>query len=266
MEEILDCLKVINEIEQCESQTEVNMTGLHSISPLSALLLSAKILEAGRRAKIKIVPPLDTPTRSYLTQSGLPLEGPKQAIINHTIHHAQKDINQEAQKVLKIVDSTFPENIKGNVAGYLFGEFCDNIDQHSQFNHASIMGTFSSSKNLTEFGFFDNGITIPGNIKKRNVKFDEDYDAIELALQGVSTKMGETRGTGLYTSSNLISKGLQGDLFLISRQGAVHLSANSDRKLFKLGDNTLNGTLAYMRFKVPNTKVNIYDYIRGGGR
>lgn len=196
--QISESIRIINEMENStESPLIIDMSDLNWISPLSALLLSNKIKEINTKVKISIKVPSNKFVRSYLTAIGFPMGGSGLGFTYCPIHHVKKDIHKEGDNILKIIDRHFPETIRGNIAAYLVSEFCDNIEEHSKFSQASVMAQFYGSTNSVEMGFFDNGITIPGRFKANNIRFGEDHIAINMALDGISTKIGESRGEGI---------------------------------------------------------------------
>jgi len=110
-----------------------------------------------------------------------------------------------------------------------------------------------------EIGVLDNGSSIPGNFYSKGVMFNLDSDAINLALNGTSTKTGEGRGRGLPTSKSLVVEGLKGDFLVMSRKGFVFI--NKKRRDIKLLKNGLDGTMIFLKFKQPQTNLNIYDFV-----
>lgn len=163
-------------------------------------------------------------------------------------------IEKEIEKIFEEVKIKFPENLH-NAVFYLLGESVDNIDQHSNFSHVSIIAHYNKNKKEINIGIFDDGITIPGAFEARSISIKDDSDAIKQALEGKSTKKEEGRGTGLRSSKKLVEEGLNGHFFTISRKGLVH------KNTIKILDKKLNGTLIYIRFKDPQQSLNIYKYI-----
>ena len=134
------------------------------------------------------------------------------------------------------------------------------IDQHSKFTQGSVMVQFYNKKGYVDIAILDNGITIPGAYEKNKIEFKDDAEALDKALSGISTKIGElSRGKGLGTSKKLVTEGLKGDFYILSRKGLYW--AESGKTGSKLLEKPLNGTLICMRFKAPGKDLNIYPYI-----
>ncbi|MBS3092563.1 ATP-binding protein [Candidatus Pacearchaeota archaeon] len=146
-------------------------------------------------------------------------------------------------------------------AFYLVSELSDNISEHSEFTHGSVMVQFFKNKGHIDIGVLDNGLTIPGVYSTNSISFLSDSDAILKALRGVSTKINESgRGRGLGTSKRLVQEGLNGEFHILSRNGLVIIKPNQEPVNMDI-DAPLNGTFVYMRFKVPEKDLNIYEYV-----
>ena len=146
---------------------------------------------------------------------------------------------------------------------YTIGELVDNIYQHSKFKNAFVMAQKYSSKGFIEICFCDDGITIPGSLKKAGLVFkDDEHDkAIVDAINGLSAKNDKERGYGLWSNLNLVMNGLGGEFLIISGNGAV-LVNKEGHKLFKLQEpNTYSGTLISIRVSNERKEVNLYDYV-----
>ena len=143
----------------------------------------------------------------------------------------------------------------------MLAELSDNIEQHSQFTQASVMAQYYSDKKYLDIGIFDNGITIPSLFEKKNISFLNDIDALNKAIEGISTKEEKGRGFGLRTSKKIVLEGLNGEMYLISRKGALILGPESKENSGKTLENPLKGTLVYFRFKAPKKSLNIYEYV-----
>lgn len=144
---------------------------------------------------------------------------------------------------------------------YLVYELTDNIYRHSDFEQAFIMAQTYPTKNFTEICFFDDGISIPGNFSRCGLKFEDDADAIQKALEGTSTQ-GEFnhRGWSLNDILNMFTKDSNGELFIASREGAIYLS-NVESNLYPLKDKyRIDGTLVSIR--IPKVNIDIKPYIR----
>ena len=266
LKQIQDCIDIINEIDKVELEEgeilNLDFSDVEWILPCSALLLSNKIIEACRRINIKISPPNKRGVYEYLTKIGFPLgcevEGESFLPINHFSN--KDDVNEQISKISKHIENKVDKNF-GFSINYLLAELSDNIEQHSQFTQASIMTQYYPDKKYIDVGIFDNGISIPALFEKKGLKFSDDCDAIKKAIEGVSTKEEQGRGFGLRTSKNLVLEGLNGEMYILSRKGALILNPKNKEKSQELMKNALKGTLIYMRFSAPKKGLNIIEYV-----
>ena len=232
------------------------------ILPCSALLLSNKIMESCKTIDIKIIPPKDKKVHEYLVRIGFPLgckiEGDTFLPITHFTN--KDSINEQVSRISSHIRDKIDKKF-GSSVNYLLGELSDNIEQHSQFTHASIMTQYYNNKRYLDIGLFDNGITIPGLFEKKGLSFKDDCEALKKAIEGVSTKEEQGRGFGLRTSKSLVLEGLNGEMYIFSRKGTLILYPKNKEKSNTLQENALKGTLIYMRFTAPKKDLNIYKYI-----
>ncbi|MEK6836261.1 MAG: hypothetical protein AABX94_01185 [Nanoarchaeota archaeon] len=269
--QIEECIKIIDEMSleySKDNKLVLDLSSLKWMLCCSALLLSGKIVELKNKGyKISIIPPEKSDVSNYLTQLGFPLGGGKSKDTFIPIHHffikegedSTKLIEKEIGEIFKIIEKNFPSGLINGVF-YLVGEMADNVDQHSKFTQGSVMVQFYNKKGHIDIAILDNGITIPGAYEKNNLEFRDDSQALTKALSGISTKVGELgRGKGLGTSKKLVTEGLKGDFYILSRKGLYW--AENGKTGSKLLEKPLNGTLICMRFKAPGKDLNIYPYI-----
>lgn len=147
-----------------------------------------------------------------------------------------------------------------NTFKYLVGEMVDNIYQHSEFNNAMVMAQKYPRKKYADICFIDDGISINGSFKKKGLLLEEDYIAIEEAINGLSTK-DKDRGTGLNTNFRIFTEGLNGEILIISGGGGVLYGKHSHIPYILKQENILDGTLINIRMPCPS-QVNMYEYIR----
>jgi hypothetical protein len=87
------------------------------------------------------------------------------------------------------IDQVF--ELGGDIGGknafrYLVGELTDNIYDHSGFQHAMVMAQrFDEHKEL-RLGFVDDGMTIAGSLRNVGMEIEDDVEAIEMAVNGLS--------------------------------------------------------------------------------
>ena len=150
-----------------------------------------------------------------------------------------------------------------NSLQYFIGELVDNIYQHSIFSTAYIMAQRYQKLHLLEFCILDNGISIPQSYENNGFTIENDKDALDYALKGVSTKRGKERGFGLRTSINLLTKSdMNGTCLIISRRGALCASKQCGKESFEIDEEYIyNGTIISISMPLLETEVKFYDYI-----
>ncbi len=148
---------------------------------------------------------------------------------------------------------------------FLIGELIGNIYEHSEFSNASMMAQIYKRKSLVEITILDDGISIPGCFEKYGIAVPSDYDAILSAINGtISTKTeDEPRGFGLRSSVRSCMGGIDAQLLLVSRNGALYKNRYKEIVYNIEGANQLIGTLISIRAPYPVPQVNIYDHIDG---
>ncbi len=270
--QIEECVEIIDKIDKeylKNKNVSLDLSELKWILSCSALLLSSKIVELKNKGcKISLIPPEDISVANYLSSLGFPLGGGEPRDTFMPIHHffrkagenSTKIIETEMEGVFKVIEKNFPSGLITSVS-YLIAEMADNIDQHSDFTQGSTMIQFYKKKGHVDICVLDNGITIPGAYEKNKVKFEDDCDALNKAIRGVSTREGEiSRGKGLETSKNLVNNGLKGNFYILSRR-CLYCAEYDNKPKSKLMEKSFKGTLICMRFKAPEKDLNIYRYI-----
>ena len=262
-EQINDCLRIVDLIDkETDNILSLDMTGIDWLTPFSALILSSKIVQCNNRFKrVSILEPKKSKVGSYMANIGFPMGKKGRGYSYSPINHFTKDANKAANDAFEIVDTQFPDVLKNSAIKYIISEFCDNVEQHSNFTHASIMTQYYRTKNFIDIGIIDNGISIPGAFEKNKIKFNEDVEAIDMAIHGRSTKKEGGRGKGLISTRAIVEQGLKGEFYVVSRGGMVATGHGHDRKLYKFQNLSLKGTLGYIRFEVPKKEVNWQDYL-----
>lgn len=259
-DQINDCLRIVEAIDNYkEKALSLDMSGIGWLTPFSALILSSKIVLCNKQ--ISIIAQKKGEVGSYMASIGFPMGKKDKGYSYSPINHFTKDASKAANGAFEIVDSQFPDLAKSSAIKYIISEFCDNVEQHSQFTHASIMTQYYKSKSFIDIGIIDNGLSIPGVFEKNKIVFKEDAEAIDMAIHGKSTKKEGGRGKGLISTRNIVEKGLKGEFYVVSRGGMVTTGHGRDRKLFKFENLSLAGTLGYIRFEVPKNEVNWQDYL-----
>jgi len=263
-DQINDCLKIVELIDKEKDKTtlSLDLSDIDWLTPFSALILSAKIVQCLPHQKIDLKPPKKDEVKSYMTSIGFPLGKKVKGYSYSPIYHFNHDAGKAANEVFELIDSTFPDILKGNTVKYIISEFCDNVEQHSAFTHASIMAQYFRTKNCVDIGIIDNGKSIPAVFEENKIKFGEDPEAIDKAVHGISTKKEGGRGRGLNSTKLIVEEGLKGSFYVVSRGGMVAVEQGHGRKLYKFQNHCLSGTMGYMRFEVPRKEVDLHPYLK----
>jgi hypothetical protein len=148
---------------------------------------------------------------------------------------------------------------------YVISELVNNIYEHSEFQHASVMGQKYSQRGYVELCFFDDGITIPGSFLKHGKPFDRKghNEAILQAIKGASTKPERGRGYGLSTNVEMF-RDIGGEVFIASGYGAIYVDKGSVIPYTLDNSSRMEGTLISLRVEDRARVVNVYDYAERG--
>ncbi|MDI6723770.1 MAG: hypothetical protein QMD61_03920 [Methanobacterium sp.] len=143
---------------------------------------------------------------------------------------------------------------------YLFTELINNIEDHSNSTKAFIMAQKYKKLDFTEACVFDNGITIPKCFENHDINFSTDSEAIEKAMNGKSTKKDQNgRGWGINTNVQIFTEGLDGEIFIASRDGAVYINKDKIERYRSSGIYHLDGTLVSLR--IPRGSIDVTKYL-----
>lgn len=159
---------------------------------------------------------------------------------------------------------------------YVTGEMLSNVEQHSNADKLYSYSQLYPNQGYAEVGILDDGITIPGRYEKlypqfidqeiNPYDFNDDCDALDRCLNGISTKQGFIRsmefidnpsemekndnlGMGLNTSIRVITEGLGGSFLIASREGICHVTPNKKEFIKVENNNIFKGTFVCVRFK-----------------
>lgn len=103
-------------------------------------------------------------------------------------------------------------------------ELIDNVDQHSRCHNGAVLVQQYPNKDLLDICVADDGVSIPGNFADYGERFSSDSRALQKAVvEGYSTKNnGRERGHGLPTTTRVVCDGLDGEILLVSGDGALY--------------------------------------------
>ncbi len=255
MNNLLDWYREFLKImEDYTSTGKINLSNFTFIDPELLILLSPELIDE----KTGYIKPLNTTCNEYVDFT---LKNYNK-IINTSKYIPIFTLNNEnfdsfISKTYEILNVNF-NIINENLIKYIIGELYDNINQHSDSIHNYNIIQHYDKLGL-EICIYDDGIGIPNNFRKNGIEFKSDINALELALEGWSTKDDNERGHGLSTINSIMNDRTDDEFIIISNKGIYHYF-KGHKKLYQLLDKQkFNGTLISIIFK--STKdINIYNY------
>ena len=168
-----------------------------------------------------------------------------------------------SSKLGDIIKQKFKIN-NANVFNFVTGELLDNINEHSNSSRNYILAQYFDKLGL-EICIYDNGIGIPGSFEKSHIDFSSDPEAIEMALEGISTKNmpghDVERGAGLSTINKIMLK--NDTEFILASGTGIYYSLGEEKRFYKVPvPCKMNGTFISIIFKNREkfNGINLYDY------
>lgn len=274
---IHESLRVMYEIGQNfdkREKIELDFTEVKWILPCAVILISGKVKEViTKGAEFVYIPPSNIKVNEWLTNIGFPLGDfpltPKESNFVPLKYFTNNpgninQVNEEATNLIKSMENKIPDTFKDSIK-FILAELSDNIDQHSNFTFASLMAQYYPNKECLDLAVLDNGITIPFNFEKHDISFDKDSEAIKKALFGeVTTRKDDLmRGFGLRSCKDISTKGINGELHILSRKGLIIIKDDNKPIFHDFEEVSLKGTLIYFRLPTPKKAFNIYPYLEG---
>lgn len=245
----------------CDKIGLLNLSDVTFFTPTTLLPLVAYI----RNKKPSWIPPSDSSVARYIrtVTNGSRF---RLAKLFRKSYLPMVPLPQNSNEANKILERIYEMHNHGQYCGgenafkYLIGEIVDNVYEHSEFTDSFVIAQKYVQLGFMDVCFFDDGITINGSFRKHGIPFQSDCQAISKALNGASTK-GEERGYGLCTTAEIYTKGVDGEMLIVSGKGAVECN-NQQHQLYKLGKSyELEGTLVSVRMPYPAQEVDIYEYM-----
>lgn len=139
-------------------------------------------------------------------------------------------------------------------------EIISNIEDHSDSKYGWINAQYYPNLKYLDICIVDTGITIKGKYKKAGMIFENDLEALKKALEGESSKPEKIRGSGLPTFTKMITKGLKGEIVIISGDAIVYASKAKDPVVQKLSIRW-GGTIVAMRIPKNLSRVDYTNFI-----
>lgn len=165
--------------------------------------------------------------------------------------------NEELKDELySLLDSNFGGEF---LLRFIINEITNNIDEHSHCLNSYFL--WKEYEDQIELSFIDDGISIPKSLENAGIFFKNDCDAINKAINGASEDRTNEllRGYGLNSSANLVVRGNNGSILIISRKGLLHID-KYEKKFKELKNNYIQGTLVSVLINKSMVK-DFYTYM-----
>lgn len=253
--------------KEAQATGAIDLGDVGWVYPTTLLPLTG-FLVASKNRRFRYTPPSDTNVANYIR---LMISGPstnrlrtKTYVPNYFLPADHADAGGVLSRIMRLQNEG--KGIGGRTAfAYMIGELTANIYEHSRFKNAMVMAQRYEKKHFVEVSFYDDGITIPGSLRKAGFTYSADLDAIKDAVNGRSSKEEYERGYGLGSNVRMCTDidGLGGKFLVVSGQGAFEYSQRkSEQCLYNLGESSysLYGTLISVRIPYPSREVSIYDF------
>lgn len=147
---------------------------------------------------------------------------------------------------------------------YMISELTQNIVHHSGCSEGLIMAQNFPTKNYADICIVDYGKGfLQTYIESQKYKVENHQQAMEFAITGKSTKdLPESRGYGLTTSRNMLTKGLKGKFFVWS--GNALFTQNIKKEEIISVSESLNFQGCFIALRIPtleNKQFDFYNFI-----
>ena len=246
------------------SDNTVDLSSMKFLYPIQILPLAAMISEKN----LDFIPPGNSECASYLSHFNFPngsmeFESSQKFIPIYKFSAAkasEKSTTDKSNILKNLLDICLsklgsPEGLV-NALTLAVDEIISNIEDHSDAKYGWINAQYYPTKNYLDMCIVDTGITINGKYKKAGMLFENDSEALKKALEGKSSKPETIRGSGLPTFTKMITKGLNGEIVIISGGAIVYADKNNDPLVQKLSVRW-DGTIVALR--IPKNLATI-DY------
>lgn len=167
-------------------------------------------------------------------------------------------------KLYDLLSSHLPDQPSGVIEGIrvTIAEIIDNVDQHSLCDHGTLLVQYYPHKDSLDICVADNGVSIPGTYDRHDIDYEDDFDALQKALSGISTKedFGHERGYGLRTATKIVCEGLNGTILLSSGEASL-LKKRGNEPSRVLKNYSWPGTVFVARLKLSDEEFQWAKYV-----
>jgi len=221
-----------------------------------------------RRVKVRIIH--NNFTKSYLETIKFPFGTDDSKIITQFQSKTYIPIisfpnSEKREQILTTVNALLKNQLKlklNILSGiyYLIDELTNNIADHSKSKKGYMFAQFFPQKNYLNICIYDNGIGIYKSYMN-SAKFNpsSNSEAINFAIYGKSTKdLPESRGFGISTSREMLTKGLNGSFFLFSENS--FFIQNREREEIIANKNITENNGCFLALRIPALVNDNFSY------
>lgn len=221
----------------------LDLSNINFVSP--TILLPSLNFARQNSMKIKVHPN----TSDYIKRVLGIINGPKTTLKFRELPKKRSDNNRVVKDMVNLLDHDYGGS---RTLWHVLNEMVNNVIDHSQSENGYTYSQKYPIGGAIDMSFFDNGISIPGSYEEADISFKNDCDAIDNAINGISTKEkdeDDPRGYGMNTTAQLITKGNNGDMLVVSRGGLCYINQLGKKYNRLVKDKFMQGTLVSIRIK-----------------
>lgn len=187
------------------------------------------------------------------------------------IHFPTSQLKNESEyrdSILSAVNSILKKQLKLPInvleaIYYLLDELTQNIVDHSAISFGTVFAQFYNEKKYLDLSICDTGKGLyQSYIDNNKHQPTSNEEAINFGVYGKSTKnIPESRGFGLNTSRNMLTKGLNGNFFMMTGNGFFLQNNEREEIITTKDDLTFNGCMLNLRIPLfEKTDFTIHSY------
>jgi len=273
-------IPLMSEIESSlETEFEIDFSQTKFISPVFALAMivysqkSPKQIHMINHSQYMAVVYLHNPVRPDAIRSATfsaLLQGYKGKTYIPVVDFPALADNDQKDTILSAVEDVIIEqlNIAPNITQglkYMLSETIDNITEHSQSERGYIFAQAYPQKGFLDICIADIGVTLLGSYQSAGINdYISDIEAIQAANRRISTKNlpnAENRGFGIYTTKQMLIKGLGGQYMILSGDSLYMKGPAFDEFLGLPAGIRFDGTIVALRIPYHARVFNYLNYI-----
>ncbi len=278
---LIPVIQIMSKVEKSQEDTlEIDFSHTQFISPVFALSLVVYLSRCGRKYSFSNITDYlrivgfgsggIKPDKMRSTEFLATMEGFVRKNYIPIINFPAKAYSDEKDLFSSVIEDTIIRqfNIPSNVATglkYIIEETIDNITEHSDSDRGFIFAQGYPHKGYIDLCIADRGIALLGSYQRLpDNEIATDLEAIQAANRGISSKQrpdAENRGFGIYTSKQMLVKGLGGQYLMLSGS-TFYLKTPQFNSFYSLPKGIRwNGTIVALRMPFNIADFNYINYI-----